>query len=209
MMIGDQDIDAECVGGGDPVHARNAVVHRDQQVRLALCGQRHDLRRQAIAVLEAIGHDEIDVGAHRGESPHAHCTRGGPIRIVIGDDQYAFLLGDRRRESLRRRLDAFHRCERRQRIERMIELGDRRDASRRVHARQHRRQACGRKGGDGCAGWAPHDGFAHVDVGAIGGTNEVARDDSRHRDHHANGRGSQTKAPRPLSAITVTVVRVR
>ena len=66
VMVGDDHLDAAPVGFGHAVDAGDAVVDRDDDVRaLFRCGQRDDFRRQAIAVLEAVGHDVVDLGAHR------------------------------------------------------------------------------------------------------------------------------------------------
>jgi hypothetical protein len=45
------------------LHARDAVVHGDEEVGLALRGDVHQLGRQAIAELEAVWHEVADVSA--------------------------------------------------------------------------------------------------------------------------------------------------
>ena len=71
------------------VDAGDAVVDGDEEARLHLRGERDDLRRQAVAVLEAVGHDEVDVGAHRAQAAHADRAGGGAVGVVVGDDDDA------------------------------------------------------------------------------------------------------------------------
>ncbi len=68
VMVGDQHVDAARGRRRDAVDARDAVVDGDEQARLHLRGERDDLRRQAVAELEPVGHDEVDVGAHRAQA---------------------------------------------------------------------------------------------------------------------------------------------
>ena len=106
---------------------------------LALRRERDDLRRQAVPVLEAIGHDEVDVRAHRAQARarrprrrwrrrhrsrrRSRCARVAPIARQAGRRL--------RRCRAARRTAAARRA--------MIELGRARDAARGVHAREHRR----------------------------------------------------------------------
>ena len=55
-MVGDQHRDAQTPGRLDPGMAGDAIVHGDDQVRTLLGGQGHDLRGQAVAVIEPVGH---------------------------------------------------------------------------------------------------------------------------------------------------------
>ena len=57
-----------CVRARHAVDAGDAVVHGDQQVGLALCGEVDQLRRQAVAELEAVGHQVVDAGARNARS---------------------------------------------------------------------------------------------------------------------------------------------
>ena len=68
-MIGDQHVDAERARGRDAVDAGDAVVDGDDQRRLRCRRERDDLRRQAVAELEAVGHQEVDVARPSREAP--------------------------------------------------------------------------------------------------------------------------------------------
>ena len=54
---------------GDAVDARDAVVDGDEQSRRSRARERDDLGRQAVAVLEAVGHEEVDVARPSRASP--------------------------------------------------------------------------------------------------------------------------------------------
>ena len=69
--------------------------------------ERDDLRRQPVAVLEAVRHEEIDVRAHRGEPAHADRARGGAVGVVVGDDHDALARVDRPRRGARRAASMF------------------------------------------------------------------------------------------------------
>ena len=87
MVIGDQHADAQSLGGGDPRMTRDTVVYRDNQIRLPLGGQCHDLRRQTVAKLEAIGHQKRDLPeSHFTQYRDRQCRAGGAICIEISDD---------------------------------------------------------------------------------------------------------------------------
>ncbi len=136
MVVRDQHIDASCGRGFDAIHARDAVVDGDQKPRLHSRGERHDFRREPVAEFEPVGNDEIDVGAHHSQAPHADGAGRRAVRVVVGDDDDRLLRANRTRQALRRRGDAPQPIRRRQRREAMVQLGRRRDAARRVDARQ-------------------------------------------------------------------------
>ncbi len=69
VVVGDDHFDAAPVGFDHAVDAGDAVVDGDDDVgRLFARGQRDDLGRQAVAVLEAVGHDVVDLRAHRAQA---------------------------------------------------------------------------------------------------------------------------------------------
>ena len=71
VMVGDEHAHAEAVRFGDAFDARDAVVHRDQDVRARPgVGEPHDLGREPVAVLEAVRHEVLDVGAERAQRAH-------------------------------------------------------------------------------------------------------------------------------------------
>ena len=89
----------------DAVDARDAVVDGDEQPRLARRGKRDDLGRQAVAELEAVGHDEVDVRAHRAQAAHADGAGRRAVGVVVGDDDDALAARDRLREPRGGRVD--------------------------------------------------------------------------------------------------------
>ncbi|MNP34921.1 hypothetical protein D3C76_1282300 [compost metagenome] len=90
MVVGDQHAQPGGPRRGDAIDAGDAVVHGDQQVRTFL--QRHgdDFRGQAVAVLEAVGHQVIDPGrAKHTQRQHADAAGGGAVGIEVADDEDA------------------------------------------------------------------------------------------------------------------------
>ena len=127
MVVGDQHVDAEFGRTRDAIDAGDAVVDRDQQVRLALRGEFDDLRRQPVAVLEAVGHQIIDFGlcAPRQHAQSAQTDRGGSgaIAVIVGDDQQSRIRFERVGEQHRRFRDMrqFGRCD--EALQRQLQLG--------------------------------------------------------------------------------------
>ncbi len=64
VVVGDQRGDAERARALHALDARDAVVHRDEQVRAPLRRDVHELGREAVAELEAVGHQVLHVRAH-------------------------------------------------------------------------------------------------------------------------------------------------
>ena len=62
-MIGDEHIDAARMRRGDTFDAGDAVVDGDDQRRPAIGRECDDLRRHAVAVFKAVGHQEFDAAA--------------------------------------------------------------------------------------------------------------------------------------------------
>ncbi len=68
MVVGDDHANARVTRRGDTIEARYAVVDRNDDIRRALAGDLDDLRAQAVAVLEPIGDEVVDIRrAHRPE----------------------------------------------------------------------------------------------------------------------------------------------
>ena len=149
VVVGDQHLDAERCRRGDAVVARDAVVDGDDEARRACRRLRDDFRREAVAVFEPVGDDEIDDGAERPEAAHAHGARGRAVGVVVRDDEDPFAARDRVGEARRGGVDAFHRREGRQPREIRVELVGGGDAARREHARQHRMDSGGGESGRG------------------------------------------------------------
>ena len=185
MMIGDQHVDAPCVGGRDTFDAGDAVIDGDEQLRRTLRGKRHDFCGQSIAELEAIGHDEVDARPQRAQAAYGDRAGGGAVRIVVGDDENALLQRDGLGEARGGRFDAAQPREWWQRAQRMVEFGRRANAACRVGAGQHRRDP-GR--GEGFRHrWlrgASNDRHAHASSSAAGMVNGGAAQRSRTRVIH-------------------------
>ena len=128
-MVGHEHVDPARGRGRDPLDARDSVVDGHEQVRRALRGERDDFRRQAVAELEAVGHDEADVGTQRRQPAHRDRAGRRAVGVVVRDDDDALARGDRAREALRGFGDAAQRSERRQRRQRVVELACRADAA--------------------------------------------------------------------------------
>jgi hypothetical protein len=105
VVIGHDHFDAELSRRLDALDARDAVVHRYEQVGLGFRRERHDLRREPVAELKSIGHEIADVRTECGERTHAERAGGGAVAIVVGDDQHALArrnrIGEQHRSALR------------------------------------------------------------------------------------------------------------
>ena len=98
----------------DALDAGDAVVDGDEQVGLALRGEVDELGRQAVAELEAVGHEVVDVGAERAQRAHADRAGGCAVGVVVGDDQQALARRDRVGKQRRRVADALQQRRREQ-----------------------------------------------------------------------------------------------
>ncbi|KAG1435337.1 hypothetical protein G6F57_021173 [Rhizopus arrhizus] len=87
--------------------AGNAVVDRNQQVRLQRGQFVHQRRRQAIAVHHAVRHRVEDMlRAEHAQAAHAHRAGGSAITIEIADHQDALVIGDGLDQQAHRCIDA-------------------------------------------------------------------------------------------------------
>src|SRR5581483_3586042 len=94
MMIGDEHLDAKCIGGEHAFERSDAVVDRDQEVGAALRGDLYDLWRESVAELETVGYEVFDVRAETAQREHTDCASGCAVTIVIADDEQALRLRD-------------------------------------------------------------------------------------------------------------------
>ncbi|MNG93596.1 hypothetical protein D3C79_525670 [compost metagenome] len=98
VMIGDQHLHAGRLGGGDTGDTGDAVVHRDEELGAAGHRQLDDLGGEAIAELETVGHQKIDVMTPHGpQGQHAQGRAGGAVAVEVTDDEDALL----RRQGIR------------------------------------------------------------------------------------------------------------
>ncbi len=107
VMVGDQHPHPGRLGCRDAIDAGDAVVDGDQQVGFALRGDGNDFGRQPVAVLEAIGHQIIDMRRPQlTQAEHADAARGGTVGIEVADEQDALALFQRLDQQLDRGIDA-------------------------------------------------------------------------------------------------------
>jgi hypothetical protein len=98
VVIGDQHPHAQRIGARHAGHTGDAVVHGDQPIGRAARARGSeidDLRRQPIAVFEAVGHQVVHAGAQRAQPAQAHRAGGGAVAVVVGDDQQPLAAFDR------------------------------------------------------------------------------------------------------------------
>ncbi len=138
MVIGDECGDAECLRASHPLDACDAVVYRHDQIGRARVREVHQFRRQAVAELEAIGHEVIDRRAELAQRAHADRAGGCSVGVVIGDDQDPLSLLDRVGEQRRSARRMQQPVGRQQPRGVQLELGRSANPPRRVKAREQR-----------------------------------------------------------------------
>ena len=73
------------------VDAGDAVVDGDDDVGCLFArGQFHDFRREAVAILEAVGDDVVDRGAHGAQPAQGDGAGGGAVAIIVGHNGHFF-----------------------------------------------------------------------------------------------------------------------
>ncbi len=88
MVIGHQHRNPQGIGPGYTRQAGDPVVYRDNQIRSLLGGQLHDLRGQAIAIVEPVRHQVGDpASTERPQGQDTEAGTGGPVAIIIPQDQ--------------------------------------------------------------------------------------------------------------------------
>ncbi|MNZ19294.1 hypothetical protein D3C78_363190 [compost metagenome] len=141
VVIGHQYFQARSLGGCHAFDAGDAVVDGDQQLRLALQGHLDDLRGQAIAVLEAVGHQVIDMGGtEQTQAEYTDGTGRGAVSVEVADDEDALAFCQCRHQQVDRRLDALELLVRQQARQAFIQLGCRLHAAGGIQAGQQRWQ---------------------------------------------------------------------
>jgi hypothetical protein len=95
VMVGDDDVDAQPIRREHAVDAGDAIVDRDDDVgRLFARGERHDFRREAVAVFKAVRDDVVDLRSHGAQAAQRDGAGGGAVAIVVGDDRHALAGAD-------------------------------------------------------------------------------------------------------------------
>ncbi len=156
VVVGDQHLEPGRLGRGHAVDAGDAVVDGDQQLGLALQGHGDDFRGQAVAVLEAVGHQVIDMRrAEHAQAEHADRAGGGAVGIEVADDEDALALLQGLHQQVHRGVDTLQLLIRNQPRQALVQLGGGLHATRRVQAGQQGRQVTqvGQLGGK----WAGFD----------------------------------------------------
>ncbi|MNM34939.1 hypothetical protein D3C81_456000 [compost metagenome] len=98
VVIGNQYPHPGRLGRRHPGNAGDAVVHRDEELGAAGHRQLDDLGGEAIAELETVGHQKIDVMTPHGpQGQHAQGRAGGAVAVEVTDDEDALL----RRQGIR------------------------------------------------------------------------------------------------------------
>ena len=141
VVVGDQRRDAVFAGAVDALDAGDAVVDGDDQVGRLLRGDVDDFRRQPVAELEAVGQQEIDVGAEHLQGAHADGGGGGAVAVVVADDQQFGFGLDGVGQHVRGIAGVGQAGGRQQRLQFVIEFGPVGDAARGVEAGEQRVQA--------------------------------------------------------------------
>ena len=81
MMVCDKHLNAGGIGLADAIMTGDAIVHRDNQVRISLLGNADNFRGEAIAIFKTVWHQEINImmphGTHADQKQGtAGCTVG-------------------------------------------------------------------------------------------------------------------------------------
>ena len=160
VVVGDQHAHAQRPGRRHAVEAGDAVVHRDQQIGLARRSHGDDLRRQSVAVFEAVGHQIVHLRRpHGAQRPHPQRRAGGAVGIEIADDEDALPFAQGLRQQVDGGIDAEQPIKGQQFRQRTVQFVGRCDTARGVDARQQGGQLAGQTGGNGGIG-TPGDGNA-------------------------------------------------
>lgn len=94
MVIGNQYLHASRLGRRHPGDAGDTVIHRDQELGATGHRQLDNFGGEAVAKLEAIGHQKIDVAtAHGAQRQHTERRAGGTVAVEITDNEDPFLSG--------------------------------------------------------------------------------------------------------------------
>ena len=103
VVVGDQDLPSARLRRGNACMARNAMIDRDQQVRLQRGQVIDQPGRQAIAMDHAIGHRVGHVRrTQHAQATHPHRARGRTVAIEIANDDDVSSCVDGRDEQFHR-----------------------------------------------------------------------------------------------------------
>ena len=94
VVVGNDHVQTQFLRPRHACDAGDAVVDCNQQIHALRGGDFGKLGRQAVAMFEAIGYEEIHRRAHRRQAAYADGTRGRAVGIIVGDNQNFFLALD-------------------------------------------------------------------------------------------------------------------
>ena len=122
-MVCHQYLDAMGLRGGNAGVGSNAVIDRQNQVGTLLYGNVHQLRRQAIAKIKAVGHQIIDLlQPHHAQGTNGHGSAGCAIGVKIPHHKHPLLLLHRIYQQHQRGIQPFHGVIRQQRFQRQLQF---------------------------------------------------------------------------------------
>ena len=95
VVVGDQHLPAQCLGRAHPRQAGDAMVHRDQQLRLQRGQLGHQADRQPVTMHDPVGHGVDDIArAEQAQAAHRQRGGGGAIAIEVTHHQDALVAGN-------------------------------------------------------------------------------------------------------------------
>ncbi|MNH97115.1 hypothetical protein D3C73_498070 [compost metagenome] len=140
VVVGDEHLEPGLFRRCHAFDAGDAVVDGDQQMRLTLKRHRDDFRCQAIAVVESVGHQIVDMcRPQQTQTQGAHGARRRAVGIKVADDQNALTLFERSHQQIHRGIDALELLERNQPRQALVQFRLGQHAPSRVQAGQQRR----------------------------------------------------------------------
>ena len=96
VVVGDQHLPAACLCRSDAGMTGDAMVDRDQEIRLQRGEIIHQPRREAVTMDDAVGNRVRDAPRpEHAQAAHAHRARSGAIAVEIADDDDMAIGGHR------------------------------------------------------------------------------------------------------------------
>ena len=139
-MIRDDDVDPErrCVPHG--LGRRNAVVHREDDLRRIRTGDQEidDRGREAVTVANTVGYEVVDGEAERAKASDSDCAGRGAVAVVVGDDRDAFPAGTSGKKPFGGAVDSREKVRSEHAAPGFVEVFGRADAARREGPRHGR-----------------------------------------------------------------------
>ena len=141
MVIRDQNPDAAFPGGRDTRQAGDAVIHGDEEIRSPRRSDRDDLGGQSITVFEAVGNEIIHLcRTHAAQGAQTQGTARRAIGVKVADHDNPPVCLDSLCQQIDGLLQTAQAIRRQQAVQRVIQIPDGFDGTRRIHPLQNRRQ---------------------------------------------------------------------